>query len=354
MRLYTGSAWVAAYVSGVASSIAVTPEGDIVSTNVQDALNELDGEKQPTLVSGTNIKTVNGTTLLGSGNITIDTTPAAGSITTAMLANNSVTSAKMANGGAEFGMRNRLINAQGIINQRGYVSGTATSGANQYTLDRWRVVTSGQNLTFTTTNNVTTFTAPAGGVEQVIEGLNLESGTYDLNWTGTATATVGGTSVANGGSISVTGGVNLTIRFTGGTFSLPQFEKGTQATAFEWRPYGQELALCQRYYYKAISDAVQLGVGWNASTTSASTLTTFPEEMRIAPSAVEQTGTAANYRVLHGITATACSAVPTFSRGATHSAITNFTVASGLTAGQGSAGSAASGVTAFLAWSAEL
>jgi hypothetical protein len=71
MRLYTGSAWVAAYVSGVASSVAVTPAGNIASTNVQTALQELDGEKQPTLISGTNIKTVNGTTLLGSGNISI-------------------------------------------------------------------------------------------------------------------------------------------------------------------------------------------------------------------------------------------------------------------------------------------
>jgi hypothetical protein len=232
--------------------------------------------KQDTLVSGTSIKTVNSTSLLGSGNI--DTTPSAGSITTTMLANNSVTAAKMANSGAEFGMRNRLINAQGIINQRGYVSGTATSGANQYTLDRWRVVTSGQNLTFTTTNNVTTFTAPAGGVEQVIEGLNLESGTYDLNWTGTATATVGGTSVADGGSISVTGGTNLTIRFTGGTFSVPQFEKGTQATPFEWRPYGTELALCQRYYF-----TTPIYIGALLGGQSTTSYLPYPSPMRISP-----------------------------------------------------------------------
>ena len=31
------------------------------------------------------------------------------------------------------GFRNRLINAQGLINQRGYASGTATTTANQYT-----------------------------------------------------------------------------------------------------------------------------------------------------------------------------------------------------------------------------
>jgi hypothetical protein len=159
-----------------------------------------------------------------------------------------------------FSFRNRLINAQGLIKQRGYVSGTATTTANQYTLDRWRVVTSGQNLTFTTSNNEVTFTAPAGGVEQVIEGLNLESGTYVLNWEGTATATVGGAAVAKGGTVTVVGGTNTTVRFIGGTFIRPQFEAGTVATPFERRPYGTELALCQRYFAKP-SMSVILNVG---------------------------------------------------------------------------------------------
>lgn len=167
---------------------------------------------------------------------------------------------------ATLGFKNRLINAQGLINQRGYVSGTATSGANQYTVDRWRVVTSGQNLTFSTSGNVTTFTAPAGGVEQVIEGLNLETGTYVLSWTGTATATVGGTSVSNGGTVSVIGGTNTTVRFTGGTFSLPQFEKGTVATEFDYRSLGQELRLCQRYFEKSYNQSVVPGTAVNGST----------------------------------------------------------------------------------------
>lgn len=148
------------------------------------------------------------------------------------------------------GFKNRLINTQGLINQRGYVSGTATTAANQYTLDRWRVVTSGQNLTFTTAQNVTTFTAPAGGIEQVIEGLNLESGTYVLNWNGSATAAVGGTVRAKGETFSLTGGSNVAVRFVG-TFSLPQLEKSDTPTSFEYRPFGTELALCQRYFCKS-------------------------------------------------------------------------------------------------------
>lgn len=47
MKLYTGSAWVVAYVPGVASSIGFTPAGNIAATNVQTAIQELDSEKVP-------------------------------------------------------------------------------------------------------------------------------------------------------------------------------------------------------------------------------------------------------------------------------------------------------------------
>jgi hypothetical protein len=185
----------------------------------------------------------------------------------------SITPAKLANGGQELGFRNRLINAQGNINQRVYVSGTTTTGANQYTVDRWRVVVSGQALSWTTSGNDLTFTAPAGGVEQVIEGLNLETGTYVLSWTGTATATVGGSAVANGGTVSVTGGVNLTVRFSGGTFTRPQFEPGSVATPFDRRDYGRELIMCQRYFESSwfggsLTDSSVGGQGVAASTSS--------------------------------------------------------------------------------------
>ncbi len=190
---------------------------------------------------------------------------------------------KNLNGGPLAGIRNLLINGNPIINQRGYVSGTATSGANEYTLDRWRVVTSGQSITWTDSANVRTVTAPAGGVQQVIEGLNILSGTYTLSWTGTATATVDGSSVTNGGQVTLTGGTNATVRFSGGTFSLAQFEVGTVATPFERRSYGQELALCQRYY----STLNNVGlVRWIAGGTFGGGLTyfTYSQTMRANPS----------------------------------------------------------------------
>lgn len=151
--------------------------------------------------------------------------------------------------GSAITFRNLLINAGGLVNQRAYVTGTATTGANQYTLDRWRVVTSGQSVAFGAAAPDRIMTAPAGGLEQVIEGANVIGGVYTLSWTGTATATVNGAAITNGGNTaSLPANTNVTVSFIGGTVTLPQFELGTVATPFERRTYSVELAMCQRYY----------------------------------------------------------------------------------------------------------
>ncbi|MBB3639788.1 hypothetical protein [Variovorax atrisoli] len=151
--------------------------------------------------------------------------------------------------GSVITFRNLLINSNFSINQRGYVSGTATGTANQYTLDRWRVVTSGQNISFGSASPDRIVTAPAGGMEQVIEGAAIEGGVYTLSWAGTATATVNGAAITNGGNTAaLTAGANVTVRFTGGTVDKPQFERGTKVTPYERRPPGLELLLAQRYY----------------------------------------------------------------------------------------------------------
>jgi hypothetical protein len=48
----------------------------------------------------------------------------------------------------------------------------------------------------------------------------------------------------------VTGSTNL-VGTNGATFYITgvQLEKGSTATSFDYRPYGTELALCQRYYW---------------------------------------------------------------------------------------------------------
>jgi hypothetical protein len=223
------------------------------------------------------------------------------STTTIATPNSVKTAYDLANAAVSKSARNALINGNPIINQRSYVSGTATSGANQYTLDRWRVVTSGQSITWTDSANVRTVTAPAGGVEQVIEGVNLITGTYTLSWTGTATATVAGTSVANGGNVSITGGTDTTVRLSSGTFSLAQLEPGTVATPFERRSYGQELALCQRYYHFGNF------YGWTytgGASDQRVAVVYFPTQMRANPSIVflSASGTNATGQTAEAIT----------------------------------------------------
>ena len=165
------------------------------------------------------------------------------------------------------------------------------------------------------------------------------------------------------GATGASNGLSCQINFTGvGAITSKSFvvgelqlEVGSVATPFEHRPYGLELALCQRYYYRLTPSAADqtLGVGHNTSTTAAVATNFFPVPMRSAPSALEQSGTAGNYSVAHTATSTVCSAVPTFSTASTDAATTTFTVASGLTAGQGSR-SRAVNTSAYLAWSAEL
>jgi len=151
-------------------------------------------------------------------------------------------------GGASLlGRTNAIINGNFGINQR-VVSGTVTLAAGAYGHDRWKAGSSGCTYTFATSGNVTTLTISAGSLIQVIEGINLFTGTYVLSWVGTAQGKIGAGSFGNSGITgSVTGGTNLNIEFDTGTVSLVKFEAGTVATPFEHRSFGQELALCQRY-----------------------------------------------------------------------------------------------------------
>jgi hypothetical protein len=85
----------------------------------------------------------------------------------------------------------------------------------------------------------------------------------------------------------VTGQVNV-VGTNGATFYITgvQLEVGTSATGYEYRQYGQELALCQRYYWKSLS-----GVNYNtfangvvdSSTSCSGVYAKLPVTMRSAP-----------------------------------------------------------------------
>lgn len=184
------------------------------------------------------------------------------------------------NGGPLAGFRNTIINGNFGINQRA-VSGTVTLAAGAYGHDRWKAGASGCTYTFATSVNVTTLTITAGSLVQVIEGLNLFSGTYTLSWTGTAQGKIGaGSYAASGVTGSIVGGTSLNIEFNTGTVSLVQLEFGSVATPFENRGFGNELALCQRYY-----EIVRASLWAAASGSSLSVVTSIPYSVakRAAP-----------------------------------------------------------------------
>ena len=171
-------------------------------------------------------------------------------------------------------------------------------------------------------------------------------------YSGTAGAWAGSNFASATGATSVVGTNGATFYITG-----VQLEVGTVATSFDVRPYGTELALCQRYYFKTIGGATTsspLGVGFIDTATTAVVATYFPVEMRTDPAAVETNGTASDYRVRRTGGSTVCSAVPSFFSTTRNSGATTFTVASGLTTGQAAFGGTSSANVGFLAWSAEL
>ena len=191
--------------------------------------------------------------------------------------------------GGPIGVINAIINGNFQVNQRG-VSGTVTLAAGAYGHDRWKAGASGCTYTFATSNNVTTLTISAGSLIQVIEGLNLYSGTYALSWTGTAQGKIGAGSYSGSGVTgSVTGGTNLNIEFGTGTLSLVQFEPGVEATPFERRDYGRELMMCQRYYQKTNSYFAITEPGQQTRTTGSPSLKV---EMRAQPTVIIPSGMA--------------------------------------------------------------
>ena len=182
--------------------------------------------------------------------------------------------------------------------------------------------------------------------------VNWDLGTGST-YQGTAGVWAAGAAWATSGSVKLAATSGATFYITG-----VQLEKGSTATSFDYRPYGTELQLCQRYYYRmtSVGIASTFAVGFNDSTTSCVGTTFFPVTMRTAPSALEQTGTAGDYRVrVTAANSITCSAVPAIASVGTtsYSVVTTFTVASGLTAGQGAFLQAVN-ATAYLGWSAEL
>jgi hypothetical protein len=93
------------------------------------------------------------------------------------------------------------------------------------------------------------------------------------NLSGTAGAWAAANNLSATGAVSVLGTLSATWQVTG-----VQFEKGSTATAFDFRDYGRELIMCQRYFQLASSI-----VGAGTSATQVASSVPFQVQMRGTP-----------------------------------------------------------------------
>ena len=240
-----------------------------------------------------------------------------------------------------------------------YVKGnaSATYVVEIYDLDNNRQV--GQ--TFSVTTNWTrvelTFPADTTGALDDDNAASLQLGIW-LHAGSNYTSGTLATSWISNVSAQRAGGISSFFDSTDRTFFLTglQLEVGSVATDFEHRSYCDELIRCQRYYYKHFANNNEFFRGMGMADVDGNSVilnSPFPTTMRIAPSALEQSGSASDYKIRRSTTAT-CTSVPTFVHATQDQLVCLFTKSShGF--GDGSAVRCASGTAGgFLAVSAEL
>ena len=93
---------------------------------------------------------------------------------------------------------------------------------------------------------------------------------------GTAGTWAGTSYYSATGATSVVGTNGATFYITG-----VQLEKGSTATSFDYRHYGTELALCQRYYYQELNSLIASGIAFD--TIEAQVRFQYPVQMRTSP-----------------------------------------------------------------------
>ena len=168
-----------------------------------------------------------------------------------------------------------------------------------------------------------------------------------------ATATVGSWVAGNFlGSTTETdfiANAGATLQITG-----VQLEVGDTATPFEHRSYGQELALCQRYYTKIGPSGAytRFGTGVNPSTTTNSGFVTLPTTMRAVGTLTGSPST--TFAVYNGVSVFGCSSSAIDSGGSSLNAVTIELTTSGLTAGGVGQMIANNDASAYIAMDAEL
>jgi hypothetical protein len=158
-------------------------------------------------------------------------------------------------------------------------------------------------------------------------------------FSGTAGAWAAGNFISATGATSVVGTNGATFYITG-----VQLEVGSTATSFDYRPYGTELALCQRYCYQALGrDVGATGSDWGGCALSVSstfqvTPILIPVTMRSASGqSITLTSAVSNYGGLNGSGSLVVATAVVLDTPSTRCPVIGVTVASGFTAGQAGA-----------------
>ena len=176
-----------------------------------------------------------------------------------------------------------------------------------------------------------TITGDTSGTWLTTNGKGLDI-TWTLGLGSTFSGTAGAWAAANYKGAS---GVTNVMATNGATFYITgvQLEKGSTATSFDFRDYGRELAMCQRYlpmYGFATDD--QIGVGQCSGTTSWAIQIPHIVQPRVAPTGIT-TGAAANFNVTNSVVSGVAVSSISFSAGGLSGSRVTGAVASGLTAG---------------------
>ena len=152
-----------------------------------------------------------------------------------------------------------------------------------------------------------------------------------------AGATYSGTAGAWAGALYLTAtGATSVVGTNGATFYITgvQLEVGTVATSFDYRSYGTELALCQRYcpVITVPLNAV-FGNGFMYSSTGSISNVKLPVTTRVPPTGVT-VSSASHFELYWSGSDITCTTI-SFSYGTTDYAALNFEVASGATTNAG-------------------
>ena len=138
-----------------------------------------------------------------------------------------------------------------------------------------------------------------------------------------------------------------------------QWELGDVAQPFEHETFADNLARCQRYYFKCglAANTFIGGAGWARDNNTFHVSCPYPVTMREAPTALETSGTPSHYEVNYKALSAAVSSGPNFDSANSFGGFVSGDVSgTPLTAGESVrlVGSSGGGTGSFLAWSAEL